>query len=139
MAEVNLVRHTAITQQQPTRLFVQKSGVVYTLAAQVWNPSLATPAFQDLGATLTAPIDVQLCQPDSSAMLATAAPVCPLSAAFAICFLPSGASYLQTTTSCPLVAAPSGATLYVSSVTLDKKFKLPLFGLTGMGKLMDTW
>jgi prepilin-type N-terminal cleavage/methylation domain-containing protein len=139
MTHVNMVRHTAITQQQATRLFVQTSGVTYTVAAQVWNPSAPTPAFQDLGATLTTPIDVQLCAPDASAMLATASPTCPLTAAFAICFLPSGASYLQTTPSCPIVAAPSGATLYVTTVNHDKKYKLPLFGLTGMGKLMDTW
>ena len=137
IAQVNTVRHTAITQQQATRLYVQKSGVIYTLAAQVWNPS--TTSFQDLGGTLTAPMDVQMCVPDSSAKMTTSTPTCPLTAAFAVCFLPSGASYLQTTTSCPIVAAPGGATLYATTPTQDKKLKLPLFGLTGMAKLMDQW
>lgn len=139
VAQVNMVRHTAITQQQPTRLFVQKSGTIYTLAAQVWNPSATPAAFQDLGATLSTPVDVQLCKPDVGANLGSASPTCPLPAAFSICFLPSGASYLQTTPTCVSNPTSWGATLYAATVTLDKKLKLPLFGLTGMAKLVDQW
>jgi prepilin-type N-terminal cleavage/methylation domain-containing protein len=137
VSHVNMARHTAITQQQATRLLVQKSGATYTLAAQVWNPT--ANGFSDLGAILNTPMDVQMCVPDSSAVMTASSPTCPLTASFAVCFLPSGASYLQTTTSCPLVAAPSGATLYADTVTGDKRLKLPLFGLTGMAKLMDQW
>jgi prepilin-type N-terminal cleavage/methylation domain-containing protein len=139
VAQVNMVRHTAIAQQQATRLLVQKSGATYTLAAQVWNPT--ANGFQDLGATLNTPMDVQMCVPDSAAVMTASSPTCPLTASFAVCFLPSGGSFLQTTTSCaaPAGGFPAGATLYADTVTGDKKLKLPLFGLTGMAKLMDQW
>jgi prepilin-type N-terminal cleavage/methylation domain-containing protein len=137
IAQVNAVRHTAITQQQATRLVGQPSGSGYIVISQIWNMALG--AFQDLGAQLSTPNDVTLCSPDSSPVLTVASPTCPIAAPFAVCFLPSGASYLQAGASCPVVAAPAGATLYVSTVNNDKHYKVPLFGLTGMALLKDQW
>ena len=139
ISEVNLVRQAAMTQQQPARLIAQTQlgGTVYQLVAQVWSPTAG--GFVDLGATLNAPVDVQLCNASGSAVLTTASPTCPMTASFAICFLSSGASYLQTsaTPNCQTIAGPTGATIYVQTVTGDKRYKLPLFGLTGMAKLKD--
>jgi prepilin-type N-terminal cleavage/methylation domain-containing protein len=145
VSHVNLVRHTAMAQQQPARLVAQlepSNRVVYQLVSQVWSPQTST--FQDIGATLNAPVDVQICSADTGATVGTGTPtICPLSSSFALCFLASGAVYVQTpgATTCP-TAAPAwgyGATIYVRTSTGDKHFKLPIYGLTGMAKLKDQW
>ena len=83
---------------------------------------------------------MQLCQPDASVQLGGVTPACPLSSASILCFSPNGRVNLVAAT-CPTTspASGSGATLYFATTAHDKKYRLIVWGLTGMPKLLDQW
>ncbi len=78
-----------------------------------------------------------VCSADSAPTLTTGTPTCPIAAATAICFLPNGTVTVSSNEACP--GAGHGATIYVKTIDDKKKFKIPIFGLTGLPRLTDTW
>jgi hypothetical protein len=126
-------RQTASALLQKTRLLVQpaSSGPNATeVVAQVRN---SAGNWITLGA-LVAPTGLEMCAVDQGVTLTAATPTCPLAATATIDFGACG-SYLA----CVSGTASNGATLYFHSQDNDKKYKLMIFGLTGMPKLVDTW
>lgn len=86
------------------------------------------------------PTSMQFCAPQSG--ISTSAPTCPMTAANVICFSPNGHVNLPTNGTCATTSSPSaftGATVYVENTDGGKKYKLWIFGLTGMTKMMDQW
>jgi len=53
--------------------------------------------------------------------------------------LPGGQTSVSTDDTCPGPARGTGATLYVGTVDGGKKYKIVVFGLTGLPRLADTW
>jgi len=58
-----------------------------------------------------------------------------------LCFFPNGRVTLRSDTNCPTTSPVTGGgvTLYFDNKSADKKYKVVVWGLTGMAKLIDTW
>jgi type IV fimbrial biogenesis protein FimT len=145
MSVVLEARHQALTLGRTTRVTLAPPAAgkaAMTVATAVWDGTQWAPQN-----TLSVPTAVQLCNPDKTVVLgATASPSCPLGSGVAntVCFMPNGRVRLvDEATGCPTTSQSgyTGATLYVTSTTAtdNKKFKVVIWGLTGMPKLMDTW
>ena len=68
-----------------------------------------------------------------------AAPGGPLMVATPICFSPNGR--VNQLATCPTTSQSTGngATIFFDTKAGDKKYRLVVWGLTGMPKLMDQW
>jgi len=133
-------RQSAISQRQTSRLrLALKTGEVMTVSMQTRDPANSTN-WLPLGGTVNLPFDVQVCAPDALANLASASPTCPIATAKDICIAPSGAvTVLDAPGACDDNAAGTGATLYVRTADGKTKYKVVIFGLTGLPRVMDTW
>jgi Tfp pilus assembly protein FimT len=137
-------RHTALALGRATRVTLVPGPSGARLIVDQWDPATAAWPTQSPVAQLWVPTGVQLCRPDASVQLGAVTPTCPLASGMAsiVCFAPNGrVSLTDGATPCPTTstATGSGATLYFASVTQDKKYRLVIWGLTGMAKLYDTW
>ncbi len=139
MATMLEARHLAVSLGQTTRVTIATSTVLtesYDPTSQTWLAQTKT----------SLPSTLQMCTPVAGAQLVAQTPSCPSSGTNVLCFFPNGRVSLRTDTSCATTSpvTGSGATLFFrnnpgSSTTVDKKYKVVVWGLTGMAKLMDTW
>jgi type II secretory pathway pseudopilin PulG len=132
-------RHSALALGRPTRVKLMPGSPYGTVVSEAWDPT--APGWQPQ-LSLALPSSAQLCAPDSSVQLGTVTPTCPLTSASLVCFAANGRVTLASASAgCPS-SSPStgtGATLYVRSSNGDKKYRLVIWGLTGMVKLIDRW
>jgi prepilin-type N-terminal cleavage/methylation domain-containing protein len=135
LAVCHEARQTAFSQRLTARVHVTGGSVL----AQVRDP--ANPGnWLPLGGALQTPSGVILCAPEASVKLAAASPACPLSAAMDVCIAPSGVvTMLPAPAACDDNAAGTGATLYLATADQSAKYKVVLFGLTGLPRGMDQW
>lgn len=137
-------RHLAVTLGQPVSVTLNGAGspspmTVWTAA---YDPTTTTWKRQS---TLALPTSVVLCTPANTVTLGTiASPVCPLSGTNTLCFYPNGRADLPPSGACDTTSrtSGSGATLYLTTNDNNqyaKKYQLPIWGLTGMTKLVDQW
>jgi prepilin-type N-terminal cleavage/methylation domain-containing protein len=133
-------RQSAISQRQSSRLRLSvKTGEVATVTMQTRDPNNSAN-WLPLGGTINLPFDVQVCAPDAIANLATATPTCPIASAKDICIAPSGAvTVLDAPGACDDNAGGTGATVYVRTADGKTKYKVVIFGLTGLPRVMDQW
>jgi prepilin-type N-terminal cleavage/methylation domain-containing protein len=132
-------RQAAIAQRQSSRIRLPlQTGAVAEVTMQTRDPNDRT-RWLPLGGALKLPQGVQLCSPDAAANLGSGSPTCPIATARDICIAPSGAVTVGNTPDfdCNDNAAGTGATLYVRAA--DARYKVVLFGLTGLPRVMDQW
>jgi type II secretory pathway pseudopilin PulG len=133
-------RQSAMSQHQTSRIRLNlPSGGLASVTVQTRDPSNSTN-WLPLGGTLRLPHDLQVCAPEAVAQLNTGSPACPISTAKDICIAPSGAvTLLDAPGACNDNATGTGATIYLSSADGKAKYKVALFGLTAMPRIMDRW
>jgi prepilin-type N-terminal cleavage/methylation domain-containing protein len=134
-------RHSALALGRATRVTLLPSSPAMRVVSEAWDPTSATWLAQT---SLSVPSSLQLCTPDASVQLGAVTPICPLPATQTtlVCFAPNGrVNLVAASTGCP-TSSPStgsGTTLYVRSSRGDKQYRLVIWGLTGMVKLIDQW
>lgn len=132
-------RHTALTLGRASRVTLTPGTPAMRVVTDQWDPSTSTWVTQG---TVWVPSSLQLCQPDASVQLGSVSPACPIttSSTNIVCFAPNGRVNLVAA-NCPTTSPSNGtgATLYFSTTAGDKKYRLVVWGLTGMPKLIDQW
>jgi prepilin-type N-terminal cleavage/methylation domain-containing protein len=140
-------RATALSYGVTTRIRVDAARRQVITEQALPNTSPATWA--PLGTTLQAASGVELCDVDPRAVMSgTPAPSCPTTVNTRVCFGPTGSVRVAGADApdiCPTAGPPTGATLFVrvgDDSTPDaarQKWKLVLFPLTGLPRLLDLW
>jgi type II secretion system protein H len=141
---VNEARQSAISLQQTARikLVPKASGVnaAYTVGVYSRDPQDTTKTkWLPLGGTLSLPLEVELCTVDAGMTLTAKTPACPLAAEKDLCFAPSGKVYTVDPADNCDDSTYTGATVYLRTSDALKKYKLVVFGLTGLPRMMDQW
>jgi prepilin-type N-terminal cleavage/methylation domain-containing protein len=139
MATLLDARHQALALGRPTMVTLSKTSVStyqYDTTAAAWP---TTPQF-----TVALPSTMQLCTSttDVSNLGSAATPTCPLSGTNTICFWPNGRASVTTTSTACSATSPSlgtGGTLFLETYAADKKYRIWIWGLTGMTKMTDQW
>jgi len=137
-------RHLAVTLGQPVSVALngaQSSGTAAPMTVVMSSYDAASSTWKRQ-TTLALPSTLELCTPAGAVNLgASATPVCPLSGTNTLCFYPNGRTTLLTSGTCQTtsVSSGTGATLYVATYDQTKKYQLPIWGLTGMTKVIDQW
>jgi len=82
-----------------------------------------------------------LAYPDASTVITTkATPTCPIASTTYICISPNGYVNKVDDGACnDSVGSGTGATLYMQTSDAQTKYKVMIWGLTGLPKLVDTW
>jgi prepilin-type N-terminal cleavage/methylation domain-containing protein len=136
MATLMDARHTALALGRTTAVTVD--GVNLQMATSYYDPTSKSWVGQT---KLKVPSSMQLCVPSASMTLGSVTPTCPLTNANnTLCYLPNGRVGLITSGTC-ITNPPTtyGGTVYFSTKAGDKKFRVVVWGLTGMAKVIDTW
>jgi hypothetical protein len=139
----------ALSTGQPARLRLVPSSAspykparVIVEASDPTNPVLtgSFPALTpDPPGGLNAPADVDLTDIlNKPATAGEQPPNTTLGATKFICFLPSGKVGISTNNTCPANNG-TGATIYVHSFDDSKKYKIMIWGLTGLPRLGDSY
>jgi prepilin-type N-terminal cleavage/methylation domain-containing protein len=139
MATMLDAHHTALTLGNPVRVTLDgTSRPIMTTAQYVTNQ--ATQGWVNQ-ATLSLPATMRLCQPSAAVTLGTVSPTCPLSTTAVICFYPNGHVDVPSSNACSTTTPSTftGATIYFGTHAGDKNYRVLVWGLTGMVKLVDTW
>jgi prepilin-type N-terminal cleavage/methylation domain-containing protein len=134
-------RQEALSLGRSTRVTLVPASSGATAVLSAWEPSTSTWVKQ---MSVAVPSGVQLCRPAASVQLGTVSPTCPLTSSMSniVCFAPNGrVNLIDAAGSCPTTSPSSGtgATLYFVTTSGDKKYRVVIWGLTGMAKVMDTW
>ena len=134
-------RQSAMSQRQTSRLRLPLPASTGISSVRLETRDPANSAnWLPLGGTVQLPHDVQLCAPEAVAQLGPATTSCPIAAAKDVCISPSGAvTVLNAPGACDDNAGGTGATLYVRTADGKTKYKVVIFGLTGLPKVMDQW
>ena len=137
-------RHLAVTLGQPVSVALngaQTSGTAPPMSVVTSSYDAASSTWKQQ-ATLALPSTLELCTPSQTVNLgASATPACPFSGTDTLCFYPNGRADLPTSGICQTTSqsSGSGATLYLATYDQTKKYQLPIWGLTGMTKVIDQW
>ncbi len=140
MSTVMDARHMALTLGRMTRVTLapaaSTSTPAMTVTTDAYDPTVPTWVTQT---KVSMPTSMQFCTPQSG--ISTSTPTCPMSSANVLCFWPNGRVSLQSSATCATTSpsAPTGATLFLENTAGDKKYKLFVWGLTGMTKTVDQW
>lgn len=132
LAAAREAQHAAVAMQHSTRLRLTTAGVI----TEERNPTAA--GWRTLAGRIGLPPGIELCNVDAFANLQSAAPACPIRAGTSICFDAGGRVTVSADGSCA-TTLPTGATVYFHTVDGAKRYKLPIFSLTGMARLVDSW
>jgi len=134
MASVLDARHTAMALGKPTSLTLSAASVV----TATWEP---TTRAWTTASTIWLPSTLQMCTPASSVQFGTVSPACPLTGTTTLCFSPNGRVNAPASGVCATTnpATGTGATIYFATKAADKKYRVVVWGLTGMAKVIDTW
>jgi prepilin-type N-terminal cleavage/methylation domain-containing protein len=131
-------RQAALTLGQPTRLRVVSALNPPQIVSERFDTVSGT--WVTLGGAIQAPSGVQLCDTALGAILtAWTPPACPTTTDSRVCFGTNGRVTLTTTDTCNPSSAGTGATIFAQTLNGAQKYKLVLYRLTGMPKIMDSW
>ncbi|HEX9103027.1 MAG TPA: prepilin-type N-terminal cleavage/methylation domain-containing protein [Polyangia bacterium] len=133
-------RHMALTLGRPTRVTLAPAASTATPAMTVTTALYDTTSAWVDQSKVSVPTSMQLCTPLPGISYGT--PVCPMTTANQICFSPNGhVNLVPSGGNCPTTSTStfSGATVFVASRAGDKKYKLWIWGVTGMTKMVDAW
>jgi prepilin-type N-terminal cleavage/methylation domain-containing protein len=153
---VHETRHAALTNGTSARLRIVPGTTTPTqIYSELLDPGDSSKSSWLLNGVTNSPILVQFCQPTASVVTATASPTCPLTTSMntVVCFSPNGRVNLTTyspSTPCPGTGSSSatttstgtGATLYFRGTqesNNDVQYKVMIWGLTGLPRLVDQW
>jgi prepilin-type N-terminal cleavage/methylation domain-containing protein len=142
LATVADARHLAVAlgKQARVQLVVDANGAEH-LDTYSYDTVNGTKTWL-LQGSLKVPSSLQLCGADTLPKIgsATVAPTCPISSATLnyICFAPNGHVSARSDGSC-VASDMGGTTLYLKTASGDKKYRIVIWGLTGMAKVIDTW
>ena len=155
MQVMHEARHSVMTTGRAARVrIVLPSGAPVQLVSEVLDPADSTKTNWLTIATTNAPPLMEFCQPAVGVNLTTTGtPTCPITSSMntIVCFAPNGRVNLTTSaTACPgtgsatasMPSSGGGATVYfrgTQSTNNDVKYKLVVWGLTGLPKLVDSW
>src|SRR5439155_11208261 len=98
-----------------------------------------TNTWLPLGGFAQAPHDVQVCAIAPLTSLSNYGATCPATVKQSVCFSPGGQVSVSADDSCPGPAPRTGATTFIRTVDNAKKYKVVVWGLTGLPRLVDTW
>ncbi len=136
LGTIHEARHSALASGRPARVRLVPDGASYLAVAEV-SPASAPSTWLAVSGGLAAPAGVFLCQVDAQTTLSPASPACPLAGETHVCVSPSGRISVTLAAACG--GAPTGATLYVGTADGRRRYKIALFALTGLGRLVDSW
>jgi len=141
VAHLHEARHAALSLGQVTRVRFnpQNPGVRPSFIVERLDAPNSTNWFP-LGPRVQIPTGAQLCDLLGGAILTTAAPSCPFTATSAVCFQPTGRATMSADGNCP--GATAGATLALQDEdghNNPRRYKVLIWGLTGLPKLVDQW
>ena len=136
LSSVNDARHMALVLGRPTSITLD--GANKRIVTSAYDTTTSTWKAQS---ALALPSTLQLCTPASSVQFGTVTPSCPFSTTSVICFSPNGRVNMPASGTCATTSpsTDTGATIYVATKAADKKFRILVWGLTGMAKVIDTW
>jgi prepilin-type N-terminal cleavage/methylation domain-containing protein len=152
LSTVHEARHAAIANGMPARLRIVPNNPM-TVVSEVLSPNDSTKSTWIETVTVTVPAMVEFCQSTASVVTASTTPTCPITALMntVICFAPNGRINLtDTSTACPGTGSSSattpssgtGATLFFRGKqegNRDVTYKMMIWGLTGLPKMVDQW
>jgi hypothetical protein len=152
LSTVHEARHSAIANGLPARIRVVPNNPM-TVVSEVLSTIDSTKSTWVETVTVTVPAMVEFCQTSASVVTASATPTCPITATMQtiLCFSPNGrVNITDTTTACPgtgssTATTPSsgtGATVYFRGKqegNRDVAYKMMIWGLTGLPKMVDQW
>ncbi len=143
LAVAQEARHNAASTGGFARLRVELGTNVPYVASEQQNPdpvAAATVPWIPISGDVVAPQGVQIMAPQATTALGAATPI-PLTAANkgSVCFAPNGNVSFSTGATCPGAAARSGATLFMRTPDDANHYKLVVWGLTGLPKLIASW
>lgn len=135
---VQEARHASLALGTQTRLrLLIPSG---PMGHRIVSEQLVAGAWVEM-ATHNVPPTVVVCSPLAGAQLTTVgagAVTCPYAADTTVCMTGSGQTTLSTDNTCP--GTSSGATFFLrAAVTSLQPFKIAVYGITGLAKLLDRW
>jgi prepilin-type N-terminal cleavage/methylation domain-containing protein len=141
MATLLDARHQAMALGRPTEVSLFGSSSTMSVTSYQYDTTAAAWVQQS---TLSLPSTMRLCTAVSgvSNLGSSVTPTCPLSGTENICFWPNGRADIKTDGSACKTTNPStssGATLYLATYAGDKKYRIWVWGLTGMIKMIDQW
>lgn len=143
MATLLDARHQAMALGRPTEVKLVSSSAGGSIATYAYDPTAGSwPSSAQQ--TIYLPSTVWLCTSVQgvSNLGSAVTPACPLSGTHNVCFWPNGRASINTDGSTCSSTSPSsgtGGTLYLSSRTGDKNYRIWIWGLTGMIKMIDRW
>jgi prepilin-type N-terminal cleavage/methylation domain-containing protein len=132
-------RHMAVALGKRTRITLNTSPMRLDTESQ--EPTTGGWVAQG---SLKLPSTLQLCVPRAAAEIGTiATPTCPLTSTSLnrICFSTSGKVSMPNDGDCTKAASNpmTGATIYFETMNADHKYRIVVWGLTGMAKVIDQW
>ena len=152
---VHEARHRAMTLGRSTRLRIVpgSTGLATVIRSEVLDPADATNSTWLVNTSTSAPLRIEFCEPAVGVSLVSATPTCPITTAMnsTLCIAPNGRASLAATGGvCPgtgsaTASQPStgaGATIYFRGTQEqrnDVRYKVLVWGLTGLPKLVDQW
>lgn len=137
MATLGEARHMAVALGKRTRVTLAANPM--RLDTDSYEPTTSTWMNQ---ASLRLPSTLQLCAPDTTTAQigTTVTPSCPLTTSTTLCFSSTGRLTIPSSGDCTsTTAAMTSATLFFDTIKGDKKYRVVIWGLTGMAKVIDTW
>jgi prepilin-type N-terminal cleavage/methylation domain-containing protein len=152
LSTVHEARHSAIANGMPARIRIVASNPM-TVVSEVLSPNDTTKSNWIETVTVTVPAMVEFCRMSASVVTTTTTPTCPITSTVKtiLCFSPNGrVNTTTTTTPCPgtgsagatTPSSGTGATVYFRGKqegNRDVTYKMMIWGLTGLPKMVDQW
>jgi prepilin-type N-terminal cleavage/methylation domain-containing protein len=149
-------RHAALANGHPSRLTIipgTATAQPTQIVTEILDPADATKTNWVALTTTWAPQVIQFCIPQAGVQNTATTPTCPITTTSnqRICFSPNGRVNLTTTAvACPgtgssgakTTTTAGGATVFLQGLAEggnDVKYKVMIYGLTGMAKMTDSW
>jgi prepilin-type N-terminal cleavage/methylation domain-containing protein len=145
MATLLDARHQALALGRPTQVTLFGSSSTMSVTSLAYDTS-SLPYKWVTQSTVTLPSTMRLCTAVSGVanLGSSVTPTCPLSGTETVCFWPNGRANLDTSgatcaTTSPSVTNSKGGTIYLATYAGDKNYRIWVWGLTGMIKMIDQW
>jgi prepilin-type N-terminal cleavage/methylation domain-containing protein len=140
MATMLDARHSAMVLGRTTRVTLSPASPAMTVLTETYDPNSTNWVKQS---TLSMPSSMRFCTPPSGGgiQIGTQTPTCPMTAATVLCFYANGRVDVPSNGTCQISSPTtgSGATIYFGTNDSGKKYRMWVWGLTGMVKMVDQW
>ena len=138
MASMLDARHSAMSLGRMARVTLSPASPAMTVLTETYDPT-TTPASWVKQSLVSLPSSMQLCTVGGSVQLGTQSPACPMTATTVLCFYANGRVNQPASNTCQTSSPTtgSGATIYLQNKDATKKYRVWVWGLTGMVKMID--